>query len=197
MMQTEILQIDLLQVVENELRQDEQIIWTGQPIPSHMARRRLGVCGFGLLFGGFAVFWFVGALWTTHQSTQSPGWMTYIFPLFGLPFIAVGLAMIASPLYAARTARKIIYVITNQRALIIACSKWHKVKSFRPEQLQSIERTTRSDGSGDLVFGNDAQSSAPGYQQGNYGAVAVGFIGVRDVRQVEALLSEVAGSKHH
>jgi len=182
------LELDLRQVVENELRNDEQIVWTDQPIPSHVARRALPISAFGLFFGGFAVFWFVGALGAT-QGSQT-GWMNSIFPLFGLPFVAIGLAMFASPLFVARRARKTVYAITNQRAMIVTCGRWHKVSSFAPERLQTFDRTTRSDGSGDLIFGQDLAL------QGNHLRFqSYGFIGVREVRHVESLLRELANKR--
>ncbi len=46
---------------------------------------------FSLLSGGFAIFWEYLALSTT---SKTPGLMAVVFPLWGLPFVAVGVYII-------------------------------------------------------------------------------------------------------
>ena len=42
-----------------------------------------------------------------------------LFPLFGLPFLLVGLAMVSSPFLVGRKARRTACCVTNQRAMQI------------------------------------------------------------------------------
>ncbi len=67
-------------------------------LPSHPMLRFAGLfpLGFGLVFAGFAVFWILGAAGaissTPPGQQQQPGGLAILFPLFGLPFVIVGLA---------------------------------------------------------------------------------------------------------
>ncbi len=90
---------------------------------------------------------------------------------------------------AARGAR-IVYAVTNRRALIIEGGSEIKVKSYTARDLDNLERTERADGSGDLVFSRERRT-------GNKGRTyfePIGFFGVRDVRTVEAALRQSLGS---
>lgn len=54
--------------------------------------------GFGCLFGGFALFWILGALGMTQKAGFQIGGV--LFALFGLPFLAVGLGIIGMGVFA-------------------------------------------------------------------------------------------------
>jgi hypothetical protein len=62
------------------------------------------------MWGGFAIFWVVGA------SSGDPHW----FGLFGLPFVAVGLyAIFGRFIYKANRKRRTTSAVTNRRVLEI------------------------------------------------------------------------------
>lgn len=172
-------------LVEAELQPGERITWLGQPIPSRMARSTLPVVLFGIPWTAFALFWTAGAAWGTSQMEGGPGLFS-AFPLFGVPFILVGLGMLSSPFWASRKARRSAYVLTDRRALVFAAG-WRgsvTVRSFEPERLMDLRRKQYSDGTGDLVFTQDVRCDSEGHTR----ATDVGFLAVRDVSSVEALV---------
>jgi hypothetical protein len=70
--------------------------------------QQIGMLLFFTFFGGFAIFWMAGAAGILDMDSmtiswpQSGEWASSLFPLFGLPFLAVGLGGIAVSLMKMR-----------------------------------------------------------------------------------------------
>jgi hypothetical protein len=135
----------------------------------------------------FSVFWIAGASGFHLPDFSSPA---VFFPLFGLPFLLIGLGGLASPWWLRLTARHTVYVISNQRAFSL--SGWRTVTmiSWRPEQLTQVSRRERADGSGDLVFDIEMR---PG-NRGSSVQHKRGFMALRDVRGAESFLNVLKAS---
>lgn len=121
------------------------------------------------------------------------GLISFVFPLFGIPFVLVGLWMLTMPAREAARGARMLYAITNRRALIIEGGSETKVKSYTARDMGNIERTERGDGSGDIVFGRERRTGAKGRTYFE----PIGFFGVRDVRMVEAALRQSLGPRAH
>jgi hypothetical protein len=170
---------ELADRVAAELGRDEELVWAGQPRVDLATRPAFFLVPFGIVFTGFAVVWMVVA-----------GLFTFgLLAPCGLPFIAVGIALIASPAWLRSRARRTIYALTNQRAIIWEPT-WFRsstVRKYTPAGLGRISRHERSDGSGDLVFEefttytNDSDGS-------NWHRTRRGFMGIDAVREIEELL---------
>lgn len=175
--------------VRNELREGEELWYAGTPAAKYLARKMWPVALFGLFFGGFAAFWMGAAAWGAwfgggSGKPASGAGPFILFPLVGLPFLAVGLGMISSPFWAARKASGTVCCVTNQRAMQIQCGRTAKVRSWSPVDLREIEKTLYADGRGTVLF-------AERYQPGSRGAtrtVAEGFYGIPEPRACEAAL---------
>lgn len=76
-----------------------------------------------------------------------------LFPLFGLPFILVGLGLLSSPFWSVRRASRTAYLVTNKRAVIIEGSRRRTVRSIAPDAFGDILRREGKFGRGDIVFG--------------------------------------------
>ncbi len=177
---------DLEEQIQAELEPGEKLIWVGQPRPGRLMAAALPTFLFGLLFTAFSVFWLYGASggFGPPRGRRMP--MGGLFALFGLPFVFVGLGMVATPFIAGRNARKTCYALTNRRAILWEATLLSgvRVRSYRPDQLQSLARHQRGDGSGDLIFEEVTTFSNQGRRQ----VLARGFQAIEDVRNVEALL---------
>jgi hypothetical protein len=119
-----------------------------------------------------------------------------IFPLFGLPFVFVGLGMLTAPYWLARKARRTCYALTNRRAIVFDVS-WRgavTVYSYGPDQLAKQYRRENADGGGDLVFEEittvNRSSDGPSTT-----TTKRGFLAIDDVRAVEALLRKSLSPK--
>lgn len=182
---------DLRSQVELELQPGERVVWAGQPIPGRLARGSLGIVLFGIPWTAFSIFWVTMAAKGISKSNAGPiGWL---FPLFGVPFILIGIGMLSSPYWARRNATRTAYVITDRRAIIFQARLRGgvSVRSFEPSVLKDLNRTQLTDGSGDLTFAQELQRGA----KGRYYYSNIGFQAVRDVKAVEEMVRALAQSK--
>lgn len=183
------LPFKLQTLVQSELRPTERALWTGTPRPWRMARQSLPIALFAIPWTAFSIFWIAGASGFKMPDFSSPAGF---FPLFGLPFLLIGVGMLSSPWLAARKARRTAYVLTTDRAIIFEANLWGgmNIRSFGPEQLTDLRRVQNADGSGDLilerVFGHN--------HKGRQTVTDVGFLGIPDVRNVETMVATLAES---
>ena len=195
-------------LVESELQEGERITWLEQPIPGQMARSMLPVVLFGIpwtaivlvITGGAATVAFDPMAGTPWEGTgiagnvgiwHTPGWFA-LFPLIGVPFILVGLGMLSSPYWAYRAARRSAYVLTDCRAIVFSRDWFNRItiRSFPPERLTELHRKQRADGSGDLVFAQESWRDDDGHRRSR----DIGFLAIREVKAVEALVRALARS---
>jgi hypothetical protein len=183
-----VIEPELRRALDAELAGGERIVWLRQPVPWLIWRASLVVLIFGVPWTAFAVFWTLGAAGLIGKSGARPsGWWAYIFPLWGVPFILFGLAMLSSPYWTARAARRTIYAITNRRAIVWLAKGWGKteVQSFEPKRVLSLTRTERANGSGDLVFEQFRETHGSSTT-----TIRRGFMGLSVVRDAEEVLRE-------
>lgn len=175
------------QIANGQLDSGERLLWAGKPAPSGAAVGSLPMTVFGLLFAGFAAFWIWAAAGGLSRSSggveSGPG---AFFPLFGIPFLLVGLGMVFAPLWAYVGAKSTVYAVTDRRAMIIAGSGTKSVRSFTAEEIGEIVRVERADGTGTLMFASVPRTTSKGHTT----ISRVGFVGIPDVRRVEQLIRE-------
>ncbi|MEY2796511.1 MAG: hypothetical protein RIR10_2227 [Planctomycetota bacterium] len=177
---------ELDNAVRGELRDGEELWYAGMPSPSRTARKMWPIAIFGLFFGGFAAFWIAGAawgVWFRNVGPQTPG-VFVLFPLFGLPFLAVGVGMISSPWWAARGARRTACCVTSQRAMQLQHGRSIKVQSWAPRDLDEISKVLYPDGTGTLTFASALVQGS----KGRVRSVPQAFYGVPDPRACEEAL---------
>src|SRR5438309_975004 len=132
----------------------ERIIWSGQPKQGIAFRRSdLIAVPFGLMWGGFALFWNFG-VWTSFPNSGTAD--DWFFKLWGLPFLAVGLYIIVGRFfYDAWVRKRSIYAVTNERVLILGGSSSSKLVSREIQSLPMLELTESGDGTGTIAFDSD------------------------------------------
>lgn len=166
---------ELAERVAAELATDEELLWIGQPRLDLAVRPAYFLVPFGIVFTGFALVWvFVSFLLTFGLMAPC-----------GLPFIAVGVGLVASPVWLRALARKTAYGVTGRRAIIWQPSWFGRstVQSFTASGLGQLTRTQRPDGSGDLVF----QVAVTGFGD-NSRTERRGFLAINHVKDVEELV---------
>ncbi|NLZ63897.1 MAG: hypothetical protein GX902_08820 [Lentisphaerae bacterium] len=175
--------------VRGELESGEHILWMGQPIPRFFTAASIGSFLFAIPWTAFAVFWMWGAC-GGKLPDLSKGVMELLFPLFGLPFVLIGLAMLSVPLWMYRRAFRTVYVITDRRAITFEAG-WNRaitIRSYPPARLQNIFRREKRDGTGDVIFGQEFYSDAKGRQ----GSTEYGFLNIREPKTAENMLKQLA-----
>lgn len=184
---------DLDARVQSELRPAERLMWAGQPRPGRYTRQSLPFMLIGVPFTAFALFWMAGAgvmAFLAGNAAGDGGIFSLCFPLFGIPFVLVGLGMLSTPFWFARKAKRTCYAITDRRAILWEAGWWGRldVRSYEPSALNRMVRTEYADGCGDLVFeevvshGRDDDGNRTTYTTRH------GFLAIDGVRAVEDLL---------
>lgn len=170
--------------LEAELEKGEQVLWAGQPAGWRTlpVLQSLAMALFAVPWTGFAVFWIVMA-----SSATGGGGPAAFMPLFGVPFVLVGLAMLSSPLWALRGAARTGYAVTDRRVIVCETSAWGTTaaRSFGPEVLPAMTRNDHPDGRGDLVLHTEPGRRGMDQQRG--------LMSIARVREVEALVRQVLG----
>lgn len=171
-----------------ELQPGEVVTWVGQPDPRRMMLQGFALWLFFIPWTAFALFWMAGASGFRVPEFNEP---FDLFPLFGLPFLLIGIGGLSAPFWLKSKARQMIYVVSNKRAFSLTGRRSVTVESWRPEQLASITRTERLDGSGDLVFATETWRDSDGDRRTRQ----KGFMAIPDVRLVEGHLQRLVTSR--
>lgn len=162
-----------MQSIQPELDSDERVMWVRRPNARREAMKSLPI----LIF---AIPWTSGSLSFLLRSLER-GWFENLF--IGT-FVAVGVAMLLSPLWVYATSSRTVYAITDRRVIIVSSVTSKKVQTYRAEELSELTRTEFANGCGDLTFARQRvkQSDSPDQYRD------VKLIGISDVRRVEAIL---------
>ena len=169
---------------QSELQSNESLCWTGTADPGRAALSALPASIFGIPFAGFALFWITQAFHATSAMSKSNNAFAKgfsVFPLFGVPFLLIGLAIILAPLWAFLKGGNTVYAVTNQRVMIITGSGNRSVKSYTPADIVSVEHRERPDGSGDILIVTNAITRS---NNNLVSPVKVALFGVQNVKQV-------------
>lgn len=111
----------------------------------------LACCG-----AGFAIIWEFAAIYGTYKARgHAPaGFPLFAFPLFGVPFVIIGLYLIFGRFFVdAKVRARTTYGVTNDRIIIISGLFSQQVKSMQIRTISDISLTEKSDGSGTIIFG--------------------------------------------
>ncbi len=179
----------LQQRLRAELRPGESVAWAAQPNAARYMKTGFAIWLFFVPWTAFSLFWMASASGFRMPSFDR-GWD--FFPLFGLPFLLVGIGGLCSPLWMRRKAHTIVYAITNQRAIVIEGAKSITVKSYPAADISEFERTEHPDGSGDLILRSEQYRDSDGDRQTR----KHGFYAVDDVRRVERLVENLIEANH-
>jgi hypothetical protein len=135
----------------------ERITWQGQPATGVLfTGRDIFLIPFSLFWCGFVFFWEWGAMQATNAEPANAGPASTIgtvFPLFGIPFILVGLYFVFGRFVVDAWLRaRTFYAITNQRVLILRSAPFGKFVSLAIDRLPELSLDERSDGRGTIRF---------------------------------------------
>jgi hypothetical protein len=181
---------ELHNVVQPDVEPNEQILWVGQPNPARMAVESIGSFLFGIVWTWFTISFIMSWMGPSGSSMWPGGIWGFgglAFYIFMAPFLIIGLAMLASPLFSYLQGLRTFYAVTNKRILIIETGKSRKVQSYGEGDVGSLERTERPDGSGDLAFAKHYSKDSDGDQRTR----DIKFVGIAQVRSVENIIRDV------
>ena len=133
-------------VIESQLSLGEQLLWTGRPRQGFLLRSSDAyMIPFSLLWFGFAVFW-ESSVWFTDAPI--------FFRLWGIPFVCIGLYMVAGRFFVDRQMRaNTYYGLTNERAVIVSGLFSQQIKSLSLRNVTDLSLDEKANGVGTIRFG--------------------------------------------
>ncbi len=163
----------------------EKILWQGRPDGRiSLAQSAPMQIAMGLFFTGFALFWIYQASWITSHDGVPP--FARLFPLFGIPFVLIGLRMLGGDaLWHAWLRRHTWYTLTNRRAFIAtnAPLRGRTLKSYEITPQTEIEFDGRDPGT--LIFAHESRRSRGKSRK------PVGFHRIPEARSVLAEMNDI------
>lgn len=175
---------------QSELQGGESLVWSGAADPSRSAMSALPAALFGIPFAAVAFSMMSKAYRGTnnlanHHNTLASGFSA--FPLFGLPFLLIGIGVALSPLWVYLKGRSSVYAVTNRRVMLITGTSSRSVKSINPTDIAGVNYRERPDGRGDvLIRTNSVVRTNNGTTQ-----ITVGLYGVPNVKEVAGLVMKL------
>ena len=180
---------ELESILRRELLPAERLLWSGRPDPARL-RAAFAIWLFAVPWTAFALFWEAMAFLPWMASTHTPPGIQWsfgiIFPLFGLPFIGVGLSMLWMPFRARRKAAQTIYGLTDRRLLRVTAGARRESASVLISQMGPIDVTADADGYGTLRV----QTGTSRDSDGDKVTERFEVFGVPEVNRLEGLLLE-------
>jgi hypothetical protein len=180
---------DVQLCAQSELQGGESLVWSGAADPSRSAMSALPVALFGIPFAAVAFSMMSNAYRGTHNlanhhTTLASG---FSVPLFGLPFLLIGVGITLSPLWVYLKGRSSVYAVTNRRVMLITGTSSRSVKSITPTDIAGVNYRERPDGRGDvLIRTNSVMRTNNGATQ-----ITVGLYGVPNVKEVAGLVMKL------
>lgn len=135
-------------VDRRHLMRGERVLWEGRPATGLLLRPiELFLIPFSLFWGCFAIAW-------NWMAWTAPG-DKLPFVLFGLPFLVIGIYVIAGRFVVDAWLRgRMRYLVTDQRIVILKRGG-ASLQSLDIRHLPAVELKERSDGSGSIRFAQD------------------------------------------
>jgi len=133
----------------HEMRDAEEVAWKGMKL-ARIEPKGFGIWLFAIPWTAFALLWTALASMATSATDDSIGILGWAFPLFGTPFILIGLGMLAVPFVPYFQRGRILFAVTNQRVLELSLGRDLTVKSVPSSRIGDIVRRESGDGSGSV-----------------------------------------------
>jgi hypothetical protein len=183
---------ELEERVRAELGAGERLVWVGQPRPDLYRGQTIFLTIFGIFFMTPPLLMFCGGMAVAvsilvggaqqGNDLAAAGCVPGCFALFTLPFLLVGGTLATSLFWMPDRIRKIVYALTDRRALVWTpnfLGGGFTTRSYAGEGLGRMNRVERANGSGDLIFEEQYTSRS----RSQYG-----FMAIDRVREVEELV---------
>lgn len=136
--------------LERELGPDEAVAWHGWQL-GRIDPKAFMTYVFAVPWTAFSLAWTgIAAGAVASADLGGLGLFAWAFPLFGLPFIAVGAWMLSRPFVPLWERGRVLYVVTDRRVLKLSLGGDLVVKTLPAERIGLAERREQAGGTGSL-----------------------------------------------
>lgn len=174
--------------LERELGSEETVLWHGWQL-GRLDPRLFGIYLFAVPWTAFSLMWTVLAAGAIGAS--GIGLVGIAFPLFGVPFIAIGCWMLARPFVPLWERGRVLYVVTDKRVLKLAQGRTLAINTVPTERIGLAERREEADGTGTLSLAVRIGRDSDGDKQTEHFIIGA----VADVRGAQTALDRIAQAR--
>ncbi|MBX9926781.1 MAG: hypothetical protein K2Y05_10520 [Hyphomicrobiaceae bacterium] len=188
------LPLHLAEAVKREVG-EQPVLWVGQPDASKVFWATAWIWLFGIPWLAFTLFWEALAIspfltpWLIAKSSVPAAAKTasIFMVMWGIPFVAIGVAMVSAPWIGSWHARNQAHVVTARSLYTITA--WHngsiKVERTSMGRILNLDRSERRSGFGDLTLNRGKKRDSDGDMVSD----TVTWCGIPDVRRVDEIIN--------
>lgn len=174
--------------LERELGPDEAVLWHGWQL-GRIDPRMFGIYLFAIPWTAFSLAWTgIAAGAVASMGDQGPGLVAWAFPLFGVPFVAIGAWMLSRPFVPLWERGRVLYVVTDKRVLKLSLGRALEVNTIPAERVGPAERREQADGTGVLQLAVRIGKDSDGDRQTEKFVIGA----VADVKGAQTALEHIA-----
>ncbi|MCZ8136953.1 MAG: hypothetical protein O9266_11680 [Porphyrobacter sp.] len=174
--------------LERELGPDEVVVWHGWQLARIQPRMFL-IYIFAIPWTVFSLAWTgIAAAAIMGAGEDGPGLIGWAFPLFGMPFIAIGMWMLTGPFLPLLQRGRVLYVVTDRRVLKLSLLRELSVGTVPAARIGPIQRREQRDGTGTLQLAVKVGRDSDGDRQTEHFIIGE----VDDVHGAQAAISRIA-----
>ncbi len=181
--------------LQSELLPGESLLWSGQPLRNVVFHSQdLFAIPFSLLWGGFALFWELGA--TGHFGNPLKSGSNAFLELWGIPFVLMGQYMIWGRFfYTAWKKTRTHYGVTNKRVIVLNTAPSRKITDAYLRNIDSVSLSIRADHIGTIEFAPEPDNRSAWKRMGSRRSNQIDidlsrliFFDIADARSVHQLI---------
>ena len=173
------------EIVRTAIESHERLLWTGAPVRGIRLRPLDALLvPLSLMWGGFAI------VWETVVVRNGAPWF---FALWGIPFVIVGIYLIAGRFFVDAWLRaKTAYAVTDRAAYVVREGPFAVTRRLTGSALDAVSLSPASGSKGTIEFSSSPMwwSRAAGFRIWN-GASSDRFDAIADARTVFDLIVEM------
>lgn len=172
---------------------DEALLWTGKPTKEIklLPAEKFNML-FGIIWTIFSLFWITMATIGAMSASEDSLTISLVFPLFGIPFLIVGIYFIfIAPIRGRNRRKNMEYALTNKRILILYQGKNTILQAFKYSEIQNINFASDADDVGCVTFTNTVHSVGANGSRVSRGVY--GLYNISKVKKVYKIFAEQIG----